>query len=308
MANQVKSNFLSELRKRYGQVKALAGSFSLFEVGDHAARIYVRYSRVHADRRTFYGLRKDDLNQLEGYPSVVVFLWDSQTEPLFVIFAEYEELFHNLPPAKDGQYKAQIYLSEEATELYIANAGRFNVEGNFGWDVLDRLVAKHKLATVPSLSHSQVQTLLGFIGIKKGFDIWIPSNNRIKLDWACAEKFPLRETLLGFDSVQGIIEEVDVIWFQKGSSKIRALFEVEHTTPIYSGLLRFNDIHLAGGGLNTRFTVVANEERRALFSRQINRPTFQLSGIGKLCTFLEYSDVYEWYKRLNTVRENVVGP
>jgi hypothetical protein len=308
MANQVKINFLSELRKRYGQVKVLTGSFSLFEVGDHAARIYVRYSRVHAERRTFYGLRKDDLNQLEGYPSVIVFLWDSQTEPLFVVFAEYEELLNSMLPAKDGQYKVQVYLSEEATELYIANAGRFNVEGNFGWEVLDRLVEKNKLTTIPSLSHSQVQTLLGFIGMKKGFDIWIPSNDRINLDWACGEKFPLRETRFGFSSLQNIIEEVDVIWVQKGSNEIRALFEVEHTTPIYSGLLRFNDIHLAGQGLNPRFTVVANEERRALFSRQINRPTFQLSGIGKLCTFLEYSDVYGWFRRLYPIRDDVPGP
>lgn len=103
MANQVKNNFLAELKSRYGQVKTLSGSFSLFQIGDHAARIYVRYSRVHPDRRTFYGLRREDLTQLEGHPSVIVFLWDSQIEPLFVAFSEYEELFHSLQPAKDGQ-------------------------------------------------------------------------------------------------------------------------------------------------------------------------------------------------------------
>ncbi|MFZ1060052.1 MAG: hypothetical protein WAP47_12770 [Candidatus Rokuibacteriota bacterium] len=30
----------------------------------------------------------------------------------------------------------------------------------------------------------------------------------------------------------------------------------------------------------------------------IKRPTFQRSGLSDLCTFLEYSDVYEWHTRI----------
>jgi hypothetical protein len=96
------------------------------------------------------------------------------------------------------------------------------------------------------------------------------------------------------------LEEVDVIWIQKGSSELRALFEVEHSTPIYSGLLRFNDIHLAAPRLRPTFSIVANDARREVFVRQLNRPTFQASELNKFCNFLEYINVFGWFNRIRT--------
>jgi hypothetical protein len=92
---------------------------------------------------------------------------------------------------------------------------------------------------------------------------------------------------------------VDVIWIQKGANNVKALFEVEYSTPIYSGLLRFNDVHLVAPNLRTRFSIVSNIERRSIFMRQINRPTFKTSGLGDLCTFLGYSDVHNWHQRIS---------
>ena len=76
-----------------------------------------------------------------------------------------------------------------------------------------------------------------------------------------------------------------------------AMFEIEHSTQVYSGLLRFNDLHLIEPHLKAKFSIVAKEVRRALFLRQINRPTFKLSGLGEVCNFLEYKDVYSWFDR-----------
>jgi hypothetical protein len=76
------------------------------------------------------------------------------------------------------------------------------------------------------------------------------------------------------------------------------MFEVEHSTPIYSGLLRFNDIFLVSPRLGARFTVVSNDERRSLFTRQLNRPTFKLSKLDEHCTFLDYASVYSWHQGL----------
>src|SRR5206468_1971717 len=100
-------------------------------------------------------------------------------------------------------------------------------------------------------------------------------------------------------SIAPILSEIDVIWIKRGSGNIAAMFEVEHSTPVYSGLLRFNDFHLIVPTMRPRFTVVSNDARRSLFVRQINRPTFQASGLGELCTFLEYANVYDWWKRLS---------
>lgn len=299
MANDTKMAFLQALRQRYGQLHKLEKSQSLYEVGDGLARVYIRYSKRHNDHRTFYGLRAEDLQQLEGHPSVVSFLWDDQIEPLLVPYTEYEAVFQSTSPAQDGQYKAQVLLQDDGVELYVAQAGRFNVEGHLGWGELDALIDSAKIQSVPELSHSQVQTLLGAIGNTKTYDVWIPLNDRPKLDWSFTATFECRDILpYGFESVQSILQQVDVIWIHRGSSEIRALFEVEHSTPIYSGLLRFNDIHLRAPKLNSRFSIVSNDARRSLFVRQLNRPTFQTSGLNKLCTFLEYENVYGWFNRV----------
>jgi hypothetical protein len=273
----------------------------MYEVGDGAARVYVRYSRVHQGGRTFYGLRQEDLRSLEGHPSVVCFLWDGQPEPLFVPFSEYEEVFRGTSPAADGQYKLQVYLRDEGAELYIARAGRFNVEGDFGWGQLEGLVGSASLESEPELSHSQVQTLLGAIGAAQSHDIWVPPRDRPQLDWSITRHFECRDSLpYPFEPMKSILEEVDVVWVGRGSGNLRALFEVEHSTPIYSGLLRFNDIHLLDPALRSTFAVVANDVRRTLFVRQLSRPTFRTSGLSELCSFLEYRNVLAWHNRTKT--------
>lgn len=301
MANGTKSLFLDELAKRYGPPRKLKRSQSLYEIGDGAVTVYIRYSRVHSGDRTFYGLREEDLQRLEGKPALICFLWNDQPEPLLVPFSEYEEVFQSLSPAGDGQYKAQIYLQDDETEteLYIAGAGRFNVERYFGWGELTILTDSVSLEIPPEFSHSQIQTFLGATGSAKDYDVWITPSDRTKLDWSITDQFRCCHLLpYGFESVQSILEDIDVVWIQRGSSQLKALFEVEHSTPIYSGLLRFNDIHLIAPNLHPRFSIVAKDARRSLFMRQLNRPTFQMSGLTEHCTFLEYTDVSGWYNRV----------
>ena len=297
MANPVKTIFLEELSKRFGKPKQLSGSLSLFEIGDGLARIYVRYSKVHPGNRSFYGLRKEDLKQLEGFNSLICFLWDSQTEPVFVPFSDFEDIFSSLTPASDGQFKCQIY-HDDGLELYIANAGRFSIEGFYGWGKIDGLLEKNKITIMPDFTHSQIQTFIGSIGTTKGYDVWIPANDRNRLDWTLAHKFPSRDELPSrYRPIDEVVRGIDVVWLQRGSTEMRAMFEVEHSTQIYSALLRFNDLHLMEPNMKPKFSIVANDVRRALFLRQINRPTFKLSGLGEVCNFLEYKDVYSWFNR-----------
>jgi hypothetical protein len=137
------------------------------------------------------------------------------------------------------------------------------------------------------------------VGTRKGYDVWIPTKDRPALDPALAESFPCRDVLPDtFDAVQDILQEVDVIWIQKGSTLLKGLFEVEYSTPIYSGLLRFNDIHLSAPQIVSRYSIVSNDTRRSLFLRQLNRPTFRASGLSQVCTFLEYANVYWWFRRM----------
>jgi len=296
MASDSRLAFLAELAKRFGPLLKLPRSQSLYEIGGGRARLYIRYSKLHGGSQTFFGLRKDDLRRLEGHPSFVCFLWDGQAEPVCLPYPNYEEVFAQIEPASDGQYKVQIYPRDDATILYVARAGRFNIDSHCGWQDIDDSLRGFE--PHPALSHSQVQTLLGAIGAVKNFDVWVPPNNRMTLDWSLTGRFDLLETLPpGFEPVHSILQEIDVVWVKRGASGLAAVYEIEYSTPIYSGLLRLNDVRLCNPQID-RLTVVSNETRRSAFIRQLNRPTFQASSLSSVCTFLEYSDVYEWHRRL----------
>lgn len=301
MSNIYKTSLVNGIEKRFGKLKKLPKSNSLFDFPHDRARIYIRYSRIHQGRnQSFYGLRNEDLKQLEGFNSFICFVWNAQKDPLFIPFSEFEEIFGELTPASDGQFKVQIFHQIDQNELYIANAGRFNIESFFGWNYLEEKIDTSRIQTIPDFSHSQIQTLIGSMGNIKGFDIWIPPYDRKKLDWNISARFHFVKDLPPrYEKVSGIIKEVDVIWIKRGSSKLQAMFEIEHSTPIYSGLLRFNDLHLIEPNIKTKFSVVSNEIKRALFLRQINRPTFKSSGLSELCNFMEYKDVFGWYNRIN---------
>lgn len=291
-----KKAFLFELQKRFGDVRTLPKSQSLFDLAGGRVRIYIRYSKRHGGSRTFYGLRQQDLQQLEGRRSFICFLWDGQSEPLIVPFYKYEDLLQTLSPAVDGQYKVQVLLNVDSTELYFAAGGRFSVDSHYGWEGLGRVIESTDVETT-EFTHSQMQTLLGAIGVAKGYDIWIPRNDRGKLGFGDISLSLSNAVPSAYEQIRNVVEQVDVVWFSKGNAHIRALYEVEHSTSIYSGLLRFNDIHLVAPSLHQRFAIVAQDVRRARFSRQLHRPTFKASGLHELCSFVEYPEVFGWYKR-----------
>lgn len=298
MPNLRKLRLLDDLRQRFGDVRKLKGSESLFVVGNEAARIYFRYSKVHEGGRTFFGLRQIDLRQLEGHNSYLCFLLDSKLPPLFLPYADFEEVFANAQPARDGQYKVQLLTKTNTLELYIARQGRFNVEGYLGLETIERGMDAHRLRDALSLSHSQVQTLVAGIGHVKGYDVYVPDYDVGKLDWGLTKRFSVRRQIPeGFDQIRGILSEIDVVWIASGRNDIEGLYEIEHSTPLYSGLLRFNDVLLTNPRV-TRFSIVSNDARRDLFSRQVSRPTFRKSGLAELCSFLEYANVIAWHERL----------
>lgn len=136
---------------------------------------------------------------------------------MFLPFRDYQELFQETTPATDGQYKVQILQTGEATlELYIAQLGRSNVSGHLGWQQLVDALAKTSGTALPKLSHSQVQTLLGAIGVANGHDIWIPVNDRQKLDWSLTRRFePRALPPTGFKGADRVVSDIDVLWLAR---------------------------------------------------------------------------------------------
>lgn len=298
MPNTHKTALLQELRQQFGELHKLPESQSLFVIGDDAARIYYRYSKLHDARRTFFGLREIDLQRLEGHNSFLCLQLDDGSDPVFIPYADFEEIFHASEPASDGQYKVQLFTNAQTKELYVARHGRFNVEGFVGFESLHRNLSQERLREYRDLSHCQVQTLLAAIGHHKGYDVWIPGNNVAQMDWSLTDRFGLCRALpSGFEDVSAILAEIDVVWVAASANRIEALFEVEHSTPVYTGLLRFNDLLLTAPTLS-RFSIVSNDTRRAVFSRQVYRPTFRRSGLSDMVSFLEYPNVFDWHERV----------
>ena len=116
VSNTHKARALAELEARFGAVKKLDGSQSLFSIGQGDTRLYLRYSKIHAERRSFFGLRDVDLRRLEGHDSYIGFILDDGSPPVFVPFADFEEVFRNSQIALDGQHKVQLLRGPQELE------------------------------------------------------------------------------------------------------------------------------------------------------------------------------------------------
>jgi hypothetical protein len=143
----------------------------------------------------------------------------------------------------------------------------------------------------------QIQAKLAEIGAIMGFKIWVPRVDRgrvrelVQQDYRAA----FLEDDLPFtykDSTLETIEQIDVLWIKRGS--IERAFEVEHSTAVYSGLLRMADLLALQPNINIRLHIVAHEDRRDKVFHEMQRPVFSLLAHGPLsrsCTFISYDSV-----------------
>ncbi len=126
-------------------------------------------------------------------------------------------------------------------------------------------------------THSEIQAWLRDIGLALGYDIWIASNDRgrlhdgVRLGEGCLESLPASiSTSTGADAIRLI----DVLWLEQGGDRVAAAFEVEHSTSIYSGIVRMLDLALSGSDLHATagLFLVAPDARESEVRAQIARP------------------------------------
>lgn len=153
-------------------------------------------------------------------------------------------------------------------------------------------------AEQPTIRESyRVQALLARIGETMGFKVWLPRGDRqaVLKEWNAGVGVLIDELPLSYDDVTlQTIEQIDVLWL-KGRSIIRA-FEVEHTTAIYSGLLRMADLLALQPNMNIKLHIVAPEERKEKVFTEIRRPVFSLlerAPLSECCTYLSYDSLRE---------------
>lgn len=128
-------------------------------------------------------------------------------------------------------------------------------------------------------THTQVQGWLRDLGFALGFAVWIAANDRSRalgtglLGDGCLERLPAAlQAGPGADAVRLI----DVLWLDRASGRVVAAFEVEHTTTIYSGIVRLLDLaHGAPEQAIEGLFLVAPDEREHEVRAQLARPAFR---------------------------------
>jgi hypothetical protein len=158
----------------------------------------------------------------------------------------------------------------------------------------------------------RVQSLIAHIGHRMGMSIWIPRSDRERVlrEWKDTDARILDRLPLNYDDTTlKTIEQIDVLWL-RNRSIVRA-FEVEHTTSIYSGILRMADLLALQPNMDIDLHIVAPVAKREKVFQEIRRPVFSLLDRGPLaesCTYLSYDALREvaQLKHLDHLSEKVL--
>jgi len=137
--------------------------------------------------------------------------------------------------------------------------------------------------------HIGMQWKLIQLGIKSGAKVWIPKNDQQRIISQYSFESFEKEFTAGIDTPAKYVENIDVVW--KEEFRIDAAFEIENTTAIYSGLLRFSDLKIIAPNSNYPLFIVAPQSKRNRLIEQVKRPTFKKLDFGNKVKFLPYEAV-----------------
>lgn len=139
--------------------------------------------------------------------------------------------------------------------------------------------------------HVRMQWLLANLGLKAGQKIWVPASDQARI--RNAYQFDQFETEFasGIDLPRSYVENIDVVW--KEEYRIDAAFEIENSTAIYSGLLRFADLTIMAPNTTYPLFIVAPNERKNRVREQLRRPSFGRLALRDKVRFLSYERVEE---------------
>jgi hypothetical protein len=154
-------------------------------------------------------------------------------------------------------------------------------------------------------THAEIQWRLLDLGSQIGLNVWAPRADRVKV-WNSKVIGDVPKMLASLpnqfnEATTKTIENIDVLWLSGQS--IVAAFEVEHTTAVYSGLLRMSDLLTMQPNLDIKLYLVGPDNRYEKFVREVARPTFasRPKPLHSLCGFLPYSKLCERLKEAKNV-------
>lgn len=138
--------------------------------------------------------------------------------------------------------------------------------------------ATHPGAAAADRTHTEIQGWLRDLGRAFGFCVHIAANDRSRpfgsgrLADDCLDELPVA---LAQGPGGDAIRLIDVLWLDDAGRAVAA-FEVEHSTTIYSGVVRLLDLAMGGGSDAAReLFLVAPDGREDQVRAQLGRPAFR---------------------------------
>lgn len=169
---------------------------------------------------------------------------------------------YHAPPASDDDAAREAWLAELSNVRETAR----------------RFVASLAADREGDRTHTEVQAWLRNLGRALGYEVWVAANDRGRihdgeqLGAGCLDSLPASiKNTPGAESIRLI----DILWIDTDRTRVMAAFEVEHTTSIYSGIVRLldlalcSDLHAADG-----LFLVAPDAREGEVRVQLQRPAF----------------------------------
>lgn len=207
---------------------------------------------------------------------------------------------YELTEADQKKYKRSVVKTENSQVVVSIPDNEFPVNSNL------------KYQKTEQRDSIKMQALLAEIGERMGLKIWLPKSDRQRvLDiWKPENESLLEQLPLNYDEATlSTIENIDVLWIKRRS--IKRAFEVEHTTSIYSGILRMADLMALQPNLNIKAHIVAPADRKAKVLMEISRPVFAFLENGPLsesCTYISYDAIKELSQenRLEYMNDEVI--
>jgi len=165
---------------------------------------------------------------------------------------------------------------------------------------------RDETAPTESRTHTEIQAKLRDVGLLEGYDVWVADRGTEWNGRPLGDQCLLDLPIFAAERTRSVMRNIDVIWFRQGAGHPVRFFEIEHSTSVYSGLLRFNDV-MIDFPIPLAFIVGDGEKTRAKFEREIARRTFEHSGLREVTRFLYYEDLRDTWQKFQAIGEGSRG-
>jgi len=214
--------------------------------------------------------------QLRGFTMVAA-------DRLEAFYDQYDDLYDVLIRLKQGEL---IQKKDHARTIPLSDPHANDLVAELTQDDVDQVLNSDLIS-----DHIKMQWKLVNLGLKAGEKVWVPPGDQTKIRQLYEYSGFEKRFVTGIDLPTGYFENIDVIW--KEQFRIDAAFEIENSTAIYSGLLRFADLSIVAPNTVYPLFIVAPATRRGQVRAQAQRPTFRQLKLDSKVRFLTYETIEE---------------